>query len=59
MEKITFTNEIYQHNPETGKAELVKTETVEIDAQQVIKDKEAELLKLYAELEALRAQQNQ
>jgi hypothetical protein len=59
MEKIKFTNEIYQHNSETGKSELVRTEVVEIDAQQIINDKEAELLKIYAEIEALKAQQNQ
>ena len=40
-----------------GVMTLVTTETHEIDAAQIIADKEAKLLEIYAELEALKNQQ--
>ncbi len=45
---------------ENGKAVLVSTETIEVPSiDDHIAQKEAKLLEMYAELEALKAQQNQ
>ena len=49
-------NNFYRQESD-GSLTLIKTETVILPSP--IEDKEAELLKLYAELEALKAQQNQ
>ena len=44
---------------EDGTLVLVKREEHQIDVNAEIENKEAELLKMYQELEALKAQQNQ
>lgn len=54
---MKYTNETFRHNPETGIAELVETNVVEISADDLIKDKEDKLLEMYKELEVLKASQ--
>lgn len=52
------TNETFEMN-ENGEMVLVHTETVEVELptpEQIIAEKEAELLKIYAEIQALKTQ---
>lgn len=54
----TFINETFEMN-ENGEMVLVHTETVEVELptpEQIIAEKEAELLKIYAEIQALKTQ---
>lgn len=54
----TFINETFKMN-ENGEMILVHAETVEVELptpEQIIAEKEAELLKIYAELQALKTQ---
>lgn len=51
------THEIYERL-EDGTTVLKETKTVIIPVQDIIADKEAELLKIYAELQALKEQTN-
>ena len=54
------THEIYRKTAE-GQSELVETKTFEVEVptqEEVIAEKEAQLLEMYAELEALKAAQN-
>jgi hypothetical protein len=51
---MKYTNETFRHNPETGIAELVETNVVEISVEDLIKDKEDKLLEMYKELEELK-----
>ena len=55
----TITNEVFEKQ-ENGEMILVHSETVEVEVptqEQIIADKEAELLKMYQELQALKTQQ--
>lgn len=52
----TETKETYENV--NGVNTLVKTEQVEIDVDAQVADKEDELLKVYAELEALKAEKD-
>ena len=56
MAKKLHTSEYYDKE-----GNLLKTETIEIDVptdEEIIKEKQDELLKIYSELQALIAQQN-
>lgn len=56
MAKKLHTSEFYDKE-----GNLLKTETIEIDVptdEEIIKEKQDELLKIYSELQALIAQQN-
>ena len=56
MAKKLHTSEYYDKE-----GNLLKTETIEIDVptdEEIIKEKQDELLKMYSELQALIAQQN-
>ena len=50
------TETIQTYESVNGVNTLVKTETIEIDVDAQVADKEEELLKVYAELEALKAE---
>ena len=55
----TFINETFEKN-ENGEMVLVHTETIEVKVptqEEIIAEKQAELLKMYAELNALKTQQ--
>ena len=55
----TFTNETFEKN-ENGEMILVHSEIVEVELptqEQIIAEKEADLLKMYQELQALKTQQ--
>lgn len=56
MAKQIHTNEVFKMN-ENGEMVLVHTETVEVEvpaSEEIIAEKEAELLKIYAEIQALK-----
>ena len=50
------TETIQTYESVNGVSTLVKTETIEIDVDAQVAGKEEELLKVYAEIEALKAQ---
>ena len=56
MPKEIHTNEIFEKN-ENGEMVLVHTETVEVEVpslEEILAEKEAELMKIYAEIQALK-----
>jgi hypothetical protein len=59
IKMTTFINETFEKN-ENGEMVLVHTEIVEVKVptpEEIIAEKQAELLKMYAELNALKTQQ--
>lgn len=59
LNMATFINETFEKN-ENGEMILVHTEIVEVEVptqEEIIAEKEAELLKMYAELQALKTNQ--
>lgn len=56
MPKQIHTNEVFEKN-ENGEMVLVHTETVEVEVptpEEIIAEKEAELIRIYAEIQALK-----
>ena len=56
MPKQIHTNEVFKKN-ENGEMVLVHTETVEVEVlapEEIIAEKEAELMRIYAEIQALK-----
>ena len=54
---MEFTNEIFEQN-ENGEWIVVETYNIVIDTEQLIADKEAQLLEMYNELQALKEKLN-